>query len=137
MITLHRIRDFALAATLGVGALVGSVALACETPDSGRASIALFVDLGHMTVVAPRDAAVADLGSMTVSATRLPGIESQVADLGAMTVTEPRMADLGTMIVTAPRIAETQVADLGGMTVAASRIKTVMVAARPATRAFN
>jgi hypothetical protein len=72
-----------------------------------------------------------------VSATRLPGIESQVADLGAMTVKAPGISDLGTLIVTAPRIAETQVADLGGMTVAASRIKTVMVAARPAKRAFN
>jgi hypothetical protein len=124
MITLHRIREFALAATLGVGALVGSTALACETPAGRSASIALFADLGQLTVVAPRDAAVADLGSMTVDATRLPGIDSRFADLGALTVT-------------APRATETQVADLGGMTVAASRIKTVMVASRPSKRAFN
>ena len=123
MITLHRIRELALAATLGVGALVGSTALACETPAGRQASIALFADLGHMTVEAPRN--VADLGSMTVDATRLPDIDNRVADLGAMTVT-------------APRLDETQVADLGRMTVAATRINTVTVAAaNTPKRAFN
>jgi hypothetical protein len=121
---LHRIREFALAATLGVGALVGSAALACETPKDGQASIALFVDLGQMTVVASPEVEVASLGSMTVTAPRLPGINSQFADLGAMTVT-------------APRTTATPVADLGSITVAASRIKTVTVAARASDRNWN
>ena len=123
MFTLHRIRDFTLAVTLGMGALVSSATLACEEPVARPYTIALFADLGQMTVVAPREA-VADLGRMTVSATRLASIESQFADLGAMTVT-------------APRVSETQVADLGAMTVEAARIKTLMVAARPVKRAFN
>lgn len=122
MFTLHRIRDLTLAVTLGMGAVVSSATLACEEPAARPYTIALFADLGQMTVEAPRT--VADLGSMTVSATRLASIESQFADLGAMTVT-------------AARVAETQVADLGAMTVEASRIKTLMVAARPAKRAFN
>jgi hypothetical protein len=124
MSTLHRIREFVLAATLGVGALIGSAAPACETPKDQQASIALFVDLGQMTVVASRDVEVASLGSMTVTAQRLPGIDSQFADLGAMTVT-------------APRATATHVADLGSITVAASRIKTVTVAARASDRNWN
>ena len=107
MSTLHRIREFALVAALGVGALVASATLACEQP-----------------MIESRDAAAANLGSMTVTAPRLPATYGSFADLGSMTVT-------------APRAAEVRLADLGGMTVQASRIKTVAVAARPEDRAFN
>ena len=96
MSTLHRIREFALVAALGLGALAGSATLACERP-----------------TVESRDAAVADLGGITVTAPRLP----------AMTVTASR-ADL-------------RVADLGAMTVEATRIRTVASAQRAANRAFN
>lgn len=91
MSTLHRIREFALAATLGVGALVGSAALACDEPTGVRASVELFADLGHMTVEAPRDATV--LGSVTVTAERLPDIDldNRFADLGGMTVEASRI----------------------------------------------
>lgn len=107
MFTLHRIRDFTLAVTLGMGALVSTATLACEKP----------------TMVEVRDAAVASLGSMTVTAPRLPATYGSFADLGSMTVTASR-ADL-------------RVADLGGMTVQASRIKPVSVAASASNRAFN
>jgi hypothetical protein len=123
MSTLHRIREIALVAALGAGVFAGSATLACEEPAGRQASIALFADLGQMTVEASRDAAVAHLGSMTVTATRLPDADVQFADLGAMTVTAPR-TDL-------------RVADLGGLTVEATRIKTVVVAARPTKRNFN
>jgi hypothetical protein len=121
MSTLHRIREFALVATLGLGIVVGSVALACEEPAGRQASIALFADLGSMAVEASRDAAVAHLGSMTVTAERVSDV--QFAELGAMTVTAPR--------------ADNRVADLGGMTVEATRIKTVTVAARRDGHAVN
>jgi hypothetical protein len=107
MFTPHRIRDFTLAVTLGMGALVSAATLACEKP----------------TMVEARDAAIAELGSMTVTAPRLPATYGSFADLGSMTVTASR-ADL-------------LVADLGGMTVQASRIKPVTVAARASNRAFN
>jgi hypothetical protein len=122
MSTLHRIREFALVAALGLGALATSATLACEDSAGKRESIALFADLGQMTVVAPRDATVASLGSMTVTAPRLPATYGSFADLGSMTVTASR-ADL-------------RVADLGAMTVQASRIRTV-AAARAENRAFN
>ncbi|HSC06253.1 MAG TPA: hypothetical protein VLD59_05465 [Steroidobacteraceae bacterium] len=112
MFTLHRIRDFTLAVTLGMGALVSTATLACEKP----------------TMVEVRDAAVASLGSMTVTAPRLPATYGSFADLGSMTVTASR-ADL--------RVADLRVADLGGMTVQASRIKPVSVAASASNRAFN
>jgi hypothetical protein len=104
MSTLHRIREFALAATLGMGALVASATLACE----------------KSTLVEARDAAVAHLGSMTVTAPRLPATYGSFADLGSMTVTASR-TDL-------------RVADLGAMTVEASRIKLVTVASRAPNR---
>ena len=107
MFTLHRIRDFTLAVTLSMGALVSSATLACDKP----------------TMVESRDAAIAPLGSMTVTAPRLPATYGSFADLGSMTVTASR-ADL-------------RVADLGGITVQASRIKPVAVAANASNRAFN
>ena len=121
MSTLNRIREFALVAAVAAGVLVTSAAPACEDEAIERANIALFVDLGHMTVLAQRDTNVADLGSLTVTAPRLSDV---------------RIADLGSMTVTAPRIA-TRVADLGSMTVTATRFETVVVAARGSDRSWN
>ena len=106
MSTLHRIREFALIAALGLGVLAASATLACDRPTAES-----------------RDAAVADLGGMTVTAPRLHATYGSFADLGSMTVTASR-ADL-------------RVADLGAMTVQASRIKPIAVASRASERAFN
>ena len=124
MSTLHRIRDFAWVATLATGVLVASAAPACDEPVTERSSIALIADLGHMTVIAPRDAGVADLGSLTVTAQRLSDTDTRFADLGAMTVTAPPATVAG-------------VADLGEITVTATRIQTVTVATRNLERSWE
>ena len=80
MSTLHRVREFALAAVL--------VAQAVSFAPLSSAAEAV-TDLGAMTVFTAREARLADLGSMTVSATR---IDARVADLGALTVTARRDA---------------------------------------------
>ena len=117
MSTLQRIREFALVAVLLTGALNASAPQADEGRPSDRPSVVgAIADLGHMTVLARRDAEVANLGSLIVSAPRLS--DAGVADLGAMTVTSRRAAD-------------TKVADLGGITVTARRIGSAALAARP------
>jgi hypothetical protein len=124
MSTLHGIRKFAFAATLASLALLASATQA-DVVRAGHASGAAnaVADLGQMVVVARRDARFADLGSLTVSAVRLPRVS---------------FADLGALTVTAPRIVDTQVAQLGALTVTATRIATVTVAATPATsRSWN
>ncbi|HSC08282.1 MAG TPA: hypothetical protein VLD59_15765 [Steroidobacteraceae bacterium] len=82
MNTLNGIRNLSVAA-LATGALLASAAFAGSASDDVGVA-----DLGHITVVARRDAPVADLGSLVVSASRLA----------------PSFADLGTLTVTATRI---------------------------------
>jgi hypothetical protein len=123
MSTLHRIREFAFVATVAAGVLVASATSACDERVTERSNIVLIADLGHMTVIARRDAEVADLGSLTVTAQRLSDTDSGFADLGAMTVTAPR--------------AGARVADLGGITVTATRIQTVTVATRNSKRSWE
>jgi len=123
MSTLQRIREFALVAVLLTGALNASAPQVDESRPSDRPSVAgTIADLGHMTVLARRDAEVAHLGSMIVSAPRLS--DAGVADLGAMTVTARRAAD-------------TKVADLGGITVTARRIGSVALAEQPSDHSWN
>lgn len=82
MNTLNRIRSLSVAA-LATGALLASAAFAGSASDD--VSVA---DLGHITVLARREAPVADLGSLVVSASRLT---PSFADLGALTVTATRI----------------------------------------------
>ncbi|HZF26300.1 MAG TPA: hypothetical protein VEZ88_08565 [Steroidobacteraceae bacterium] len=123
MSTLHRIREFALVTLMATGALMASATQAdgvgaCERVDVSRT----FADLGHVTVTARRFAEVAELGSMTVSAPRL---------------SDTRFADLGAITVTARRSAVLLIADLGSLTVTAPRIETIRVAARPSDRSWE
>jgi hypothetical protein len=82
MNTLNGIRNLSVAA-LATGALLASAAFAGSASDDVGVA-----DLGHITVLARRDAPVEDLGSLVVSASRLA----------------PSFADLGTLTVTATRI---------------------------------
>jgi hypothetical protein len=86
MKTQHGIRKFAALATL-TGALVATATLADNVRASDDSGLAT---LGQMTVVARREAPIAHLGSLVVSAPRLP---ASYADLGAITVSAPRFAD--------------------------------------------
>jgi hypothetical protein len=119
MNTLHGTRKVALIGMLAAGALIGSATqgLADAAPGIGNA----LADLGHITVLAPREAPLADLGSLTVTAPR------QVR-LG--------FADLGAITVTASRIADARVTDLGGLTVTAKRYPTVAVASAESATHF-
>ncbi len=122
MNTLHGIRQFALSAALGFSALTASAVPAIAEPASDAQSVAgTFADLGQITVRARREAAVADLGSLVVSAPRLKAV---------------RFADLGSMTVTASRIADTRVADLGALTVTARRTAAVTVATAQTSNRF-
>lgn len=118
MNTLHGIRKLALSAALGLGALIASATPAVGDRAGDASS---FADLGQITVLARRDAPVADLGSLIVSAPRL---------------TDASFADLGTLTVTASRIADARVADLGGLTVTAKRRAPVTVATIQASGRF-
>jgi hypothetical protein len=89
MNTLNGIRELALAATLSGFALIASADAVCS-------------------------ADIADLGSLTVKATRLPA----------------SYADLGSLTVTATRTAEARMAHLGSLTVTATRIEAVTLAAQ-------
>lgn len=122
MNTLYGIRQFALSAALGLSALTASAVPASVDRSSDAQGVAgTFADLGHITVRARREAVVADLGSMVVSAPRL-----KVASF----------ADLGSMTVTASRIADTRVADLGALTVTARRTAPVTVATAQSSNRF-
>ena len=122
MNTLHGIRHFALSAALGLSALTASALPALADRTSDAQSVAgTFADLGQITVRARREAAVADLGSMVVSAPRLKAVS---------------FADLGSMTVTASRIADTRVADLGALTVTAKRSAATTVAAAQSSDRF-
>lgn len=112
MNTLHRIREFALVAVLATGALITSSAQAGE----------VIPGLDAMIERAERNAQVADLGGMTVSAERIH---------------DARIADLGAMTVIARRAAYTSVADLGRLTVTAPRTGTLAVGSLPAGHAWD
>ncbi|HSD74742.1 MAG TPA: hypothetical protein VLB75_08220 [Steroidobacteraceae bacterium] len=118
MNTLHGIRTIALVATMAIGALSASATQVLA--DCAGASGA-FADLGHITVLARRETPVADLGGLTVTASRRARVS--VADLGAITVT-------------ASRIAGARVADLGGLTVTAKRSATVADASAESSARF-
>jgi hypothetical protein len=103
MDTLQIIRKFAFTAILAAAAFSApgtQVAAEC-VHEAAAASASAIADLGQITVTSPH---LARLGVLVVSARRET---ATVADLGAMTVHATRdalatVADLGTMTVTAP-----------------------------------
>src|SRR5688572_28252767 len=86
MSTLNRIRKIALAATV---ATLASTALSASASPAKPA----IADLGSMVVTAHRVLGIVDLGTMTVVAPR----EERVADLGSLTVTAPRIVTVAAM----------------------------------------
>jgi hypothetical protein len=118
MNTLNGIRKAALIATLAGGSLIASATQVLA--DEAHASAAVAA-LGHITVLAPRETPIADLGGLTVTASRL---------------TRLSFADLGAITVTAPRVADARFADLGSVTVTAKRGATVSVAAAESSNRF-
>lgn len=103
MSTLQIIRKFAFTAVLAAAALIAPATQAADecVHEATAARDSAVASLGQIIVTAPR---IAKLGVLVVSARRET---AAFADLGAMTVHASRdalatVADLGTMTVTAP-----------------------------------
>lgn len=133
MSTLRRLKGLMLVPFVATAALSAAAAYASCAP-----AVAVEVaELGAMTVTGRNViVSIADLGTLTVTGRR----EAAVANLGSLTVVAPRagvqVAELGSVTVFAPSF-DTRIADLGNVTVSARRDSLVTVAAaRPERRSL-